>query len=596
MGDHRGRLTAAFASLAIATSALGFVAPPAAAAPTTIIDAPLSPAPTPSVSEAPTVATPESVTAGTPELAPTQPVARSQEAAARSGEEATAPSPAVKLQAEATAGGPGTTNLSSLFNELSFEPEDASSAYDPALFEHWIDADGNGCDTREEVLAAESQITVSYGNGCTITAGQWYSWYDGATWTNPSDVEIDHLVPLQEAWHSGAYRWAPELRKAYANDLGYLHSLEAVTDEVKQSKGGQDPTTWMPYLEPCRYITDWVSVKWRWNLTVDNSERDALNSAISYNRCESDIVVRPTKMETNVDTFEGWPLYKIVYDSTIYELVTQQDGSTQIAVPLSYERWANYYKFKTPAPASTDFVKYPWSDTVYAVTFWPGGENFWQWTQISFQQWQTAGYPTPRNAGWIKGSYYYKWGSSSEIFVEGADGVNHKLTGAEWALSGYRSYVDRTNEGFLKLTWANEFARMSDLGTGAGRPVGYNEWQEEAFPTPRAMQRIPGDTFYRDCSSTTIWYAGPGMNRPVNLQEWQGAGSPSPAVTGSCASTTPPSSGGVTTPPSSGGGSYTYGVTPGAFCSTAGALGFSSSGTLLTCKSSASDSRLRWRQ
>ncbi|MFF1251256.1 excalibur calcium-binding domain-containing protein [Pseudarthrobacter sp. NPDC058329] len=236
----------------------------------------------------------------------------------------------------------------------------------------------------------------------------------------------------------------------------------------------------------------------------------------------------------------GWPLYKIVYDSTIFELVTQGDGS-QLPAPLSYERWRDVYGFATPTPADTNFVKYPWADTVYAVTFWPGGENYWMWTRLSFPQWQTAGYPTPRNAGWIKGSYYYKWGTSNELFVEGEDGVNHKLTGAEWASSGYRSYVDRANEGFMKPTWAPEMARMSAINTGAGRPLGYNEWRDEGFPTPQAVQRITGDKFYKDCGSNTIWYAGPAMNRPVSLQEWQGAGSPAPTVSGNCSSPAPPS-------------------------------------------------------
>jgi hypothetical protein len=118
--------------------------------------------------------------------------------------------------------------------------------------------------------------------------------------------------------------------------------------------------------------------------------------------------------------------------------------------------------------------------------------------------------------------------------------VNHKLSYQEWADSGFRPYDQRSNEGYLKLTWAPEFARMSNLSTGAGRPMGYNEWRDEAFPTPRGLQRIPGDTFYRDCSSSTIMYAGPGMNRPVSLQEWQAAGSPSPTVNGTCSSPTPP--------------------------------------------------------
>lgn len=225
-----------------------------------------------------------------------------------------------------------------------------------------------------------------------------------------------------------------------------------------------------------------------------------------------------------------WPLYKIVYDSTIYELV----GDPQVATPLSFEKWQDVYKGKAPLAASTDFVKYPWSATVYAVTFWPGGESAWMWTPLTFAQWQTAGKPAPRTAGWIKGSYYYQWGTSGELFVEGIDGVNHKLTYPEWADSGFRAFAVRAGEGFQKLTWAPELARMFNLGTGAGRPMGYAEWQDEAFPTPTAVSRITGDTFYMDCGSATVWYAGPGMNRPVTFQEWQAAGSPTPIMRNAC--------------------------------------------------------------
>jgi len=224
-------------------------------------------------------------------------------------------------------------------------------------------------------------------------------------------------------------------------------------------------------------------------------------------------------------------LYKVGYDSTIFEIVPGADGSDS-AVPLTYAKWRDVYGLRAPEPASTDFVKYPWSPTVYAVTFWPGGESKWMWTPLTFPQWQTAGKPTPRNAGWIKGSYYYQWGTSAEIFVEGADGVNHKLSYPEWAASGFRAQERRGDEGYLKLSWASEFARMSSLSTGAGRPMGYDEWQAEAFPTPASVQRMPGDTFYSYRGSSTVWYAGPGMNRPVTLQEWQAAGSPAPTVRG----------------------------------------------------------------
>jgi hypothetical protein len=222
---------------------------------------------------------------------------------------------------------------------------------------------------------------------------------------------------------------------------------------------------------------------------------------------------------------EATYLYKIVYDSTIYELVTNPDG-TQTPVPLSYEKWRDVYGLQAPEPAATDFVKYPWSETVYAVTFWPGGESNWLWTPLTYPMWEAAKFPTPRNAGWIKDSYFYKWATSDELFVEGPDGVNHKLSYKEWANSGFRAFFHRADEGFIKLSWAPELARISSLGTGAGSPLGYTEWQEEGFPTPLVVQRMDHELFYMGCDSTDIWYAGPGMNRRISFQEWQAAGSP----------------------------------------------------------------------
>lgn len=154
----------------------------------------------------------------------------------------------------------------------------AHSGYDRDLFKTWIDEDGDGCDTREEVLLAEATEAPSQGSGCTLTGGEWYSWYDEATWTNKSDVDIDHVVPLGEVWRSGAYDWASTRREAYANDLGDDRTLEAVTDNVNQSKGDRDPAVWMPPASSaaCKYISYWVASKTRWGLTADDAEVSAL--------------------------------------------------------------------------------------------------------------------------------------------------------------------------------------------------------------------------------------------------------------------------------------------------------------------------------
>jgi hypothetical protein len=196
----------------------------------------------------------------------------------------------------------GTVTASEIFDQLDVAAP-VSSGYDRSLFNLWIDADNDGCDTRQEVLIRQSLVPVTYSSGCTITAGQWFSWYDGQTWTGPSDVDIDHFVPLGEAWQSGANAWTATQREAYANDLDFLPGLVAVTDNVNQSKGDRDPAQWMP-SDPsvqCTYAVDWVEVKYRWSLTIDTAEASALSSLLAGS-CGNTQVTAPTVMVTGVTT------------------------------------------------------------------------------------------------------------------------------------------------------------------------------------------------------------------------------------------------------------------------------------------------------
>lgn len=154
------------------------------------------------------------------------------------------------------------------------------TGYDRDLFNHWVDADGDGCNARYEVLIAEATTAPSVGSGCVLSGGRWSSYYDGATWTDPADLDIDHMVALAEAWDSGARSWTSAQRQSFANDLGDARTLAAVTDNVNQAKGDRDPAEWMPSVSAvtCRYITEWTAVKTRWGLTVDSAEKSALTS------------------------------------------------------------------------------------------------------------------------------------------------------------------------------------------------------------------------------------------------------------------------------------------------------------------------------
>mgnify|MGYP000739296454 CR=1 FL=1 len=170
-----------------------------------------------------------------------------------------------------------STDLEELLNTLKIAPENRTG-YDRELFTHWIDIDGNGCNTRVEVLISESLPGLELLDNCELVGGEWVSVYDGATTANPSQFDIDHLVPLAEAWDSGASEWEPERREAFANALESPDALIAVSASSNRSKGDKDPAEWLPPDESfwCEYVSSWITIKSEWGLTVDQDEKSAM--------------------------------------------------------------------------------------------------------------------------------------------------------------------------------------------------------------------------------------------------------------------------------------------------------------------------------
>jgi len=168
--------------------------------------------------------------------------------------------------------------------------------YQRDLFTLWVDANHDGCNTRKEVLLAEAIIRPRESGSCTLTGGKWRSAYDGQVFTNARGMDIDHMVPLEEAWASGAYRWSSSTRESYANDLGYARSLIAVSANSNRSKSASDPWLWMPTQRSyrCQYINDWVAIKYRWNLAVDPTEKADLLSKL-HSCSGHTFVLRPAK-------------------------------------------------------------------------------------------------------------------------------------------------------------------------------------------------------------------------------------------------------------------------------------------------------------
>lgn len=165
---------------------------------------------------------------------------------------------------------------------LTEKAEGSSSGYSRDKFPHWSNQSGN-CDTREVVLKRDG-TGVEQDSACKAVSGTWKSAYDGATWTQASDVDIDHVVPLAEAWRSGASGWTNAEREQLANDLT-RPQLIAVTDNVNQSKGDKGPEDWQPPLESywCTYAILWIDVKHTWELTVEEDEKATLEDMLD--RC-----------------------------------------------------------------------------------------------------------------------------------------------------------------------------------------------------------------------------------------------------------------------------------------------------------------------
>lgn len=165
--------------------------------------------------------------------------------------------------------------------ELRVEEENDPPGYDRALFPHWDSGVQDNCTTRQVVLLREGE-DVEVDDDCQPTAGSWYSPYDGETFSEAEDLDIDHMVALKEGWRSGAHAWTTEERGRFANDLD-SSQLWAVSASTNRSKGDADPADWLPPLESshCAYVVSWIEVKHVWDLTVDPDEEAALREVLS---------------------------------------------------------------------------------------------------------------------------------------------------------------------------------------------------------------------------------------------------------------------------------------------------------------------------
>ena len=181
--------------------------------------------------------------------------------------------------------GPVTPTAEGLLLEVTVALEAANRPdYDRDEWRHWIDEDRDCQNARQEVLIEESETpaVLDPDNECRVLSGSWTGPYTGQAVNDPTELDIDHMVPLANAHRSGAWSWDRDRKREYANYLGYEDHLIASISSANRSKGSKGPEEWRPPLENywCEYALDWIAIKNSWDLTVSEREYEALREML----------------------------------------------------------------------------------------------------------------------------------------------------------------------------------------------------------------------------------------------------------------------------------------------------------------------------
>ena len=165
---------------------------------------------------------------------------------------------------------------------LVVEPEAKVDCDRDKDYGKWNDADGDGEDTRQEVLIVESLVPVTRDEKGRVAEGLWVGPYAGFVTRDSRQLDIDHVVAVCEAHESGAHAWDQDQRIAFANHLAGGHHLVATWRSTNRSKGKRDPSEWLPPNRSywCAYLNDWIAIKREWILSVDPDEAASIRKGL----------------------------------------------------------------------------------------------------------------------------------------------------------------------------------------------------------------------------------------------------------------------------------------------------------------------------
>jgi Protein of unknown function (DUF1524) len=169
------------------------------------------------------------------------------------------------------------------------------TGYDRSSWGDWVDPDGNGCDTRNDILKRDlTSITYKYANEkCTVMTGILIDPYSGTRIDflrgvrTSSEIQIDHVVAVSDAWQKGAFKWADTTKVAFYNDP---LNLLAVQGKLNSQKGDGDAATWLPPLKSyrCAYVARQIAVKAKYSIWITAAEKAAMKTILA--KCPGELL------------------------------------------------------------------------------------------------------------------------------------------------------------------------------------------------------------------------------------------------------------------------------------------------------------------
>lgn len=171
-------------------------------------------------------------------------------------------------------------------------------------FGRWINdpTDDTCMNTRAKVLVRDSEEEVTYRNDrkCTVANGKWLDPYSNQDFFTAREIQIDHMVPLKNAYMAGAWRWDFKTRCLYANYMGHRHHLVPSSVHENTSKGDRAPDKYLPsdFSYRCEYVKNWLTIKLIWNLNMTKGEVQAIYDVVTnYNCPMSDFQVSESDLD-----------------------------------------------------------------------------------------------------------------------------------------------------------------------------------------------------------------------------------------------------------------------------------------------------------